>query len=1508
MKTRFTYLALSALCWLMGSSAWAIEPVDGVYKIGSAAELKEFALLVQEGNVAINAELTADIVYTGENFERIGYKEGDGFVDTSYKGTFDGKGHTITLDIETDESNGGTLFHQIGDGGVVKNLVTAGVIKSSAQNAAGVAKRLITDGALINVVSKVNIVAVGFIIDEATGEADCSHAGLVARVEKYPVEMTNCAFIGKFSGAGTHRGGLVSWVEDTKLMVNNCMVVAELDNDVTLDENGNLKGSNAYFRYNTNAGNKPTLTNTITTGGFSDGFIGGITVDPATIASGEACFILNGRQSETPTWYQTLGTDAYPTVDATHGVVYANGKQHCDGSDYVGETVYSNTNTGIQKDEHNFQDGICDFCHAANPDHLTADAEGYYNLASTGDMQWFAAMVNSGVNPGINGRITEELDFNGVEWTPIGIRTSNYTGKFDGQLKAITNLNGMLFGTTGAGANITGIALESATTWNDNTDIAQHTGSIIGFANGETTLTYSYSKATFEGSSKGDKAGISGKFWGTMDHVYFAGPGTSGLSGLIGSSSEGVRPAHLKNCFVAIEAGTKLTGWAGGLVGWMHGNGELTNCFLVAETVEDVTFWEYNESPTTNLVQVTYDQVANGELTWMLNGNSFKDATWFQTIDEDMLPMLSKDHGLVYPKEEGYASSGDDISEMKEYLLGVEAEYIENVLAYQATIDAYSAAVENLQGVSDRDEFVAAYYAAMDVRKDVETSAKAYQAYVDAVEDVYAKAKASGLSGENAQMIYEYYEGTVEPGETFPNGSFEYIKTNKQLTNEQIAAEAEFIKALLEQAIIEDYKVGDEITNLLVNATLKETPNFTGWTYEKEGSTFTVGKETREIMPAAESWQASYDLHQTVKGLKDGLYELQVNAAWRGGHPSDGGGDFYNENYSAWAYAGANSVYVMTEGEDAILKEDAVDGKNAYLDNSVYGGLVDNEYDGDYYIPAGPQSCTFAFKGGRYVNTIVALVQGGELTVGLRNIDQGITQGNWTGFGNFRLFYRGDITSTEASASLDATLKGMAARATTLINYEPSSSLSVDQPSYSKAIKAQLQDAIAAIETATTGEQKYDLVQKFTALYQQAYDSKQVYKTILAEILGWGNTAQSITNMYPEVEEMANALSLLTEDMIDRWMDGAYTDMASAMAEIEASALYKWMQENLPAQKEGYYELASLNDYKWFAEFAAAVPNANGRLVAAIDFGEEGNPTIGTSEVPFAGNFDGQLYALTNVNAPLFGVTKTGTLEGLAIESGNVNKNTSGAGQTGAFVGLTQGTTILNSYTKATVSGGGGDIGGMIGKTQSHTVIRNCLFAGNITTGWSASCIMGSTDGGSSIAEVGYCIIDASNVTYGNGDGHGLVCGWQHDDIGSSTFHDLYCIAGANLTNLYGHKGNNPGVNIASYSAEEMASGAIAYAINELQGKTVWYQTLGEDATPVLLSDHKVVYKNEDGTYTNESGDAIEMVEAEETLAKTVNVYDINGRLIRTNVKTSNSLNGLPAGIYVIGGKKALVK
>ena len=55
---------------------------------------------------------------------------------------------------------------------------------------------------------------------------------------------------------------------------------------------------------------------------------------------------------------------------------------------------------------------------------------------------------------------------------------------------------------------------------------------------------------------------------------------------------------------------------------------------------------------------------------------------------------------------------------------------------------------------------------------------------------------------------------------------------------------------------------------------------------------------------------------------------------------------------------------------------------------------------------------------------------------------------------------------------------------------------------------------------------------------------------------------------------------------------------------------------------------------------------------------------------------------------------------------------------------------------------------------------------------------------------------------------------------------------------------------ITVVTAAKLASGEVAYEVNKAAGKTVLYQTIGNDAAPTTSSASKVVYLV-DGAYTN---------------------------------------------------------
>ena len=98
------------------------------YTVYNANGLMNVAELVNGGKTDINITLTADIDLTGKGWTPIGTD-----YDKSYKGTFDGGGHTITgLTFTTNDEYAG-LFGWLNRAGTVKNVVMEGVQITSNQ-------------------------------------------------------------------------------------------------------------------------------------------------------------------------------------------------------------------------------------------------------------------------------------------------------------------------------------------------------------------------------------------------------------------------------------------------------------------------------------------------------------------------------------------------------------------------------------------------------------------------------------------------------------------------------------------------------------------------------------------------------------------------------------------------------------------------------------------------------------------------------------------------------------------------------------------------------------------------------------------------------------------------------------------------------------------------------------------------------------------------------------------------------------------------------------------------------------------------------------------------------------------------------------------------------------------------------------------------------------------------------------------------------------------------------
>ena len=114
----YTYTVSLAAAKYLG---YTIES-DGSYTVTSADGLMNVAELVNGGKTDINITLDKNIDLTGKGWTPIGTS-----FDNSYKGTFDGGGHTITgLTVTTNDQFVG-LFGYLNRAGMVKNVVMEGI-------------------------------------------------------------------------------------------------------------------------------------------------------------------------------------------------------------------------------------------------------------------------------------------------------------------------------------------------------------------------------------------------------------------------------------------------------------------------------------------------------------------------------------------------------------------------------------------------------------------------------------------------------------------------------------------------------------------------------------------------------------------------------------------------------------------------------------------------------------------------------------------------------------------------------------------------------------------------------------------------------------------------------------------------------------------------------------------------------------------------------------------------------------------------------------------------------------------------------------------------------------------------------------------------------------------------------------------------------------------------------------------------------------------------------------
>ena len=832
-------------------------------------------------------------------------------------------------------------------------------------------------------------------------------------------------------------------------------------------------------------------------------------------------------------------------------------------------------------------------------------------------------------------------------------------------------------------------------------------------------------------------------------------------------------------------------------------------------------------------------------------------------------------HAKVYGAGKVYVNITDEASFKNFVSLVIEEEtnrYGE-MKAQKVLVESYLEELQKLAASSNIDAFLADYSKLDGSRQSISSSANAYTAYIAKVEDTKTYLKEHpDLDNEKSLLLLSYLTEYDEPNEDFPNGSVIYILENCELSEEEIIAETALIDQKLTEAIAFTPSVGTDITLLFTNPDFSD--GFNGWEGKPGTST---GKSETSPITGAECFNNTMDMYQTLTGLQNGIYELQVNGAFRP-YPYN---DYYHTNYAATLYANGIHNYFQTNIEDMIPVADAVDGENCHITGSIADFAVP-DMDGNIvgYTMQGVLSCSNAFQAGRYPNSVLCNVTDGTLTIGIRQPGSG-QQPDWLGFGNIKVIYWGEMN--EANEGLDHVLASQADRASTILDtYQFSYGLDYTiYPNFSQALKDELRQAIEAVATTTEPAAKYQLIERFSSLFLQIYECKKAYITLMDKAEEVNNLEGAFSNVlsdsdFKQMEDLYQQLSIA-------YIDGTMTAEEALAVDLKSQINF------FPDQEDGYFLLSSARDLYVFATLVnSGTTRINAKLLADIDLTTSEFPTtsIGLSNAQFSGIFDGGGHMVTcdygEVAEDYYGLFRyvdSATIRNLVV-------NTTGS-MSGIFfaglVGRSQGDLLVENVTTfvditGTRSGVTGN-SALLGANYGNATINNCATHGTLGgPGSSMYCGIVSWEDGSHTTTV-----NNSYTTCTLKEGTGLdYCYTLCRTNGAVRMSNCYYL---------NEIGNAQGIKMTE---EQFQNGEVCYKLNGDQSEIHWFQTIGEDPFPVLDESHLSVIVNEDGTYGNTTG--LEAIAAQQPADDYI--YNLQGQKVEKARK----------GIYIINRKKILVK
>ena len=589
--------------------------------IRNAEEWKRFAHLVNEEKMStLNVKLDGDIDL-GKEIVQVGI---NGIVN--YSGTFDGQGHTISFDWN---SNGDARapFYVVNDA-TIKNLRIKGQITEKKKcDVAGFVYCVegTATTTFSNCISEVDV--------KNSGNDGCISAGFVFHIRNGSVIMNDCIYKGKFTPAnnGNHEG-MVAFVAtmqgDINYTLNNCLYLGE-----------NVSPFRAYFPHGAE-----NINNCYYIHPNPDISEHGTRVYAEQLKSGEVAYKLQAGRSNR-VWGQTLGTDDTPwltdlverhvnKVDFTY-----NGNLMLTRYANTGKGVYGGMPTFTAKDlvgnkhnpHHYYKMGLEGGFSASTP--VNADRtvainlaeKDYYEIASKDNWIEFRSIVGDGQNA-VDAKMTADVDLGSDIWQ-VG---NHYAGTFDGQNHTLkinwNNTSGWL----APFYTVDGATIKNLRTEGEIKSSSHFLSGLVQSAYGNTTISGCVSAVNITSTYDNGGCDAAGMVECVRDNANVT-----------------FTDCLVKGKFHATTEGGRR--YMSGFVENQYGKCTLTNCLYIGENNATTGYTFAKKATLTNCyylnacdvaqgTKVTKEQLESGEVAYLLQ-NKRAGNFWGQELGKENDPL-----------------------------------------------------------------------------------------------------------------------------------------------------------------------------------------------------------------------------------------------------------------------------------------------------------------------------------------------------------------------------------------------------------------------------------------------------------------------------------------------------------------------------------------------------------------------------------------------------------------------------------------------------------------------------------------------------------------------------------------------------------------------------------------------------------------------------------------------------------------------------------------------------